>query len=375
MYLSHYNFCEKPFQIAADPKFFWLGEKHTEALATLQYGLQENKGILLITGDVGTGKTAVINTFLKKIDDNVIAVKIPDPGLDPIDLYNILSNEFKINRKFSSKGDFLAHLNPYLHKTYRQNKTILLIVDEAQNISNELLEEIRLLSNIELADTKLINIFIVGQNELDPIIDENRNRAFKQRIGIRYHLDPLNDSETHEYINHRLKVAGSDKEIFSSKAINDIHFFSAGFPRLINAICDLALLTGYSEGKSQIDDKIVKECAQELKLSGEPEDTKIRDSVEVGKQSLTTGSNRPGWRIFNFVSIIACMITIAVFFIFDLYPTNQYQIPTISEEAYRNYKRYEEKIDHTKKKLRSADDELVPTVSGQKENIQNLETN
>ena len=140
MYLSHYNFCEKPFQIAADPKFIWLGEKHTEALATLQYGLQENKGILLITGDVGTGKTAVINTFLKKIDDNVIAVKIPDPGLDPIDLYNILSNEFKINRKFSSKGDFLAHLNPYLHKTYRQNKTILLIVDEAQNISNELLE-------------------------------------------------------------------------------------------------------------------------------------------------------------------------------------------------------------------------------------------
>ena len=269
VYLSHYNFFEKPFQIAADPKFIWLGEKHAEALATLQYGLQGNKGIILITGDVGTGKTVIINTLLKKIDDSVIAVKIPDPGLDPIDLYNILSIEFKINRKFSSKGSFLSHLTPYLHETYRQDKTILLIIDEAQNISYELLEEIRLFSNIELADTKLINIFIVGQNELDPIIDENRNKAFKQRISIRYHLDPLNNSETHEYITHRLKVAGSDKEIFTSKAMNQIHFFSAGFPRLINAICDLALLTGYSVDKSQIDERIIKECARELKLSGE----------------------------------------------------------------------------------------------------------
>jgi general secretion pathway protein A len=276
VYLSHYNFHVKPFQIAADPKFIWLGEKHAEALATLKYGLHGNKGIILITGDVGTGKTVVINAFLKNLDDNVIAVKIPDPGLDPIDLYNILSNEFKLNRKFNSKGSFLSHITPYLHKNYRQNKSILLIIDEAQNISNELLEEIRLLSNIELAETKLINIFIVGQNELDHIIDQNRNRAFRQRISIRYHLNPLNDSETHEYINHRLRVAGSDKEIFSSKAINYIHFFSAGFPRLINAICDLALLTGYSADKLQIDQSIIKECAQELKLSGKSKETQIR---------------------------------------------------------------------------------------------------
>ncbi len=271
MYLSHYNFCAKPFQITADPASIWLGEKHAETLANLQYGIEENKGISLLTGDVGTGKTTVINALLKNIDEKVIAVMIPDPGLSPIDLYNVLSDEFKMNRNFSNKGDFLNHLKPFLYETYLQNRTILLIIDEAQNISHELLEEIRLLSNIESADAKLINIFIAGQNEFNAILEENRNRAFKQRIGIRYHLDPLNDSETHEYINHRLKAAGSDKEIFSSKAIAQIHISSAGFPRLINTICDLALLTGYSLGKDKIDENIIKECARELELPGESE--------------------------------------------------------------------------------------------------------
>ena len=299
MYLSHYNFTNKPFQITADPKFIWLGEKRADALAALKYGIEENKGFLLLTGDVGTGKTAVIHTVLKKIDENVIAVMIPDPGLDAIDLYNILSNEFKMNRKFSHKRDFLNHLKPFLHETYLQSKTILLIIDEAQNISHELLEEIRLLSNIKSADAKLINIFMVGQNEFNAILNENHNQAFKKRIGVRYHLDPLNDSETHEYIKHRLKVAGSGIEIFSFKAIQDIHLFSAGFPRLINAICDLALLTGYSLGKAGIDDKIIKKCAQELKLSGGSEIIGKKNSVEGGEQTLAAGNIRWGRRGFN----------------------------------------------------------------------------
>jgi general secretion pathway protein A len=376
MYLSHYNFSEQPFQITADPKFIWLGEKHAEALATLQHGLQENKGFLLLTGDVGTGKTAVINTLLEKIDEKVIAVMLPDPGLDPIDLYNILSSEFKMNRKFSNKGDFLNHLKPFLYETYLQSKTILLVIDEAQNISHELLEEIRLLSNIESADAKLINIFIVGQNECNAILNENRNRAFKQGIGIRYHLDPLNGSETHEYINHRLKVAGSDKEIFSAKAIQDIHLFSAGFPRLINAICDLALLTGYSSGKDGIDEKIIKECAQGLKLPGA---SKIIEKEKLGsaegRRPAPAGrKTHPDWRKFNLAASIVGAILITVFVFYNLYP-NHSQFPTISQEAFRNYKRYEEKIEYVKKELRFADEEPVVELSGQKKIDKNVKKN
>ena len=343
MYLDHYKFTEKPFQITADPKFIWLGEKHAEALASFQYGLQDNKGILLLTGDVGTGKTALINTFLTKIDDNVIAVKIPDPGIGPNDFYKILSNEFNLNRKFNTKGDFLNHLTPYLHEVNRQNKIIILIIDEAQNISNELLEEIRLLSNIELADTKLINIFIVGQNELDPIVDQNRNRGLRQRISFRYHLEPLNASETNQYIRHRLQVAGSEKDIFSSKAISDIHFYSAGFPRLINSICDLALLTGYSKGEFSIDEKIIEECAQDLKLSGNSKNIEKRDSTKGENEGLAAKNFHSGWRKFKLLLVISGIILIlALFLIYALYPSHN-QTPKISEEAYQNYRLYEDK--------------------------------
>ncbi|MGD1975169.1 MAG: AAA family ATPase [Desulfobacterales bacterium] len=267
MYPAHYNLNQKPFQMTADPKFIWLGKKHAEALATLQNGLQQNKRLLVLTGSVGTGKTAVVNTLLRRIDESVIAVMIPDPALDSIDFYNILSNEFKMNKKFTTKEDFLSHIKTFLYKTSLQDKTILLIIDEAQEISHGLLEEIRQLSKIESPDTKPIHIIMVAQNEFNAILCENRNSTFKRSIDVKYHLDPLNHSETDEYVNHRLKVAGSKKEIFSAEAIKDIHCLSAGVPRRINAICDLALLSGYSSGKDRIDEKIVNECAQELKIS------------------------------------------------------------------------------------------------------------
>jgi len=212
--------------------------------------------------------------------------------------------------------------------------------------------------------------------EFNAILEENRSRAFKQRIGIRYHLDPLNDSETHEYINHRLKAAGSDKEIFSSKAIAQIHFFSAGLPRLINAICDRALLTGYSSGKDKIDENIIKECTRELKLPGRSEiiEKKKRNSGEDGEKTLATRNICPGWRRFNFAAAIVGAIMITAFIIYNFYP-NQSQLPRISEEAFRNYKRYEEKIDHTKKELRFADEEPLGGLSGQKNIEKNVKIN
>jgi general secretion pathway protein A len=375
MYHSHYNLNQKPFQMTADPKFIWLGNKHADALAALQNGLHQNKRLLVLTGNVGTGKTAVINTLLEKIDENVFAVMIPDPALDSIDFYNILFNEFKMNKKLTSKEDFLSHLKPFLYETSLQGKTILLIIDEAQNISHGLLEELRQLSNIESPDTKLINIIFVAQNEFNAIIDENRNSTFKRSIGIRYHLDPLNDSETDEYVNHRLKVAGAEKEIFSAKAKRDIHCFSAGVPRLINAICDLALLSGYSLGKDSIDEKIIKECAQELKISDSSEimEEKERNSGDGMEQSLAAMNPRPRFRKFDLAAAIVGVLLFMIFTIYDLYPV-QSQSPPTKAEAFRDYKGYEEKIEHTKiehakEEFRLVNKEPVSRISEQNKNV------
>lgn len=268
MYLSHYDFTEKPFQITTDPKFIWLGEKHLEALSTLKYGITENKGFLLLTGDVGTGKTILINCLVTKLDIEATIATIPDPDLEILDFFNSLADSFKMNKKFESKGDFLVHLKAFLLKAHTENKNVLLIIDEAQRLNHKLLEEIRLLSNIELYNKKLINIFFVGQNEFNDILMQEQNRAVRQRIALRYNIDPLTKSETGAFIKHRLEVAGAKGNVFSAGAIHEIHLFSSGYPRLINVICDHALLTGYTKGIKKVHSKIIRECAQELKIPG-----------------------------------------------------------------------------------------------------------
>ncbi len=286
MYLSHYNFTEKPFQITTDPKFIWLGEKHLEALSTLKYGIVENKGFLLLTGDVGTGKTILINCLVSKLDIKATIATIPDPDLEILDFFNSLADSFKINKKFKSKGDFLVHLKDFLNKAHADNKNVLLIIDEAQRLNHKLLEEIRLLSNIELYSKKLINIFFVGQDEFNDILMEERNRAVRQRISVRYNIDPLTVGETGEFIKHRLKVVGAKENIFSTRAIREIYLFSNGYPRLINVMCDHALLTGYTKGIKKIDAKIIKECAEELKIP--VKERKIIDS----KSGIKTSGNQ-----------------------------------------------------------------------------------
>jgi len=288
LYLSHYNFTEKPFQITTDPKFIWLGEKHLEALSTLKYGIVENKGFLLLTGDVGTGKTILVNCLASKLDIETTIATIPDPDLEVLDFFNSLADSFKINKKFRSKGDFLVHLKAFLHKAHSENKNVLLIIDEAQRLNHKLLEEIRLLSNIELYSKKLINIFFVGQNEFNDILMQERNRAVRQRIALRYNIDPLTESETEEFIKHRLEVAGAKGNIFSASAIHEIYLFSSGYPRLINVICDHALLTGYTKGIKKVDVKIIKECAEELKIPGEEE------KREISKTGIKNSDDKKG---------------------------------------------------------------------------------
>jgi general secretion pathway protein A len=274
MYTNFYHLKRKPFQISSDPAFIWLGEKHKEALATLKYGILDNKGFLLLTGDVGTGKTTLINTLLQSLSNDIISTTVPDPGLEKLDFFNFIAAGFGIEKEFLTKGTFLAHFRQFLIQAGEDKKKVLLIIDEAQLLTQEMLEEIRLLSNIEKKDTKLINIFFIGQNEFNEILNQNQNRAVRQRLTLNYNIDPLTPDETGEYIRHRLNIAGATYPIFNEEAIQEIFLNSGGFPRRINVICDHCLLSGYVKEKKTIDGPIVKECARELKI---PASIKNRD--------------------------------------------------------------------------------------------------
>ncbi|GAB6097820.1 hypothetical protein JCM14469_40740 [Desulfatiferula olefinivorans] len=266
MYLAYYGLEEKPFDISTDPKFLWLGEKHKEAFAVLKYGVMENKGFLLLTGDVGAGKTTLIHALVDGVGEDVILATIPDPGLELMEFYRYLARAFKLDNSFSNKADFIFIFREFLHHAYDNGKKVLLIIDEAQRLPNDLLEEIRLLSNIELHDTKLLNIFFVGQVEFNTKLIEPENRAVRQRITISNHIQPLTEKETGDYIRHRLKVAGCQKNIFSFVAIHEIHKFSGGYPRLINIVCDIALLTGYVKEVKKIGPEIVRESIESLNI-------------------------------------------------------------------------------------------------------------
>ncbi len=251
----------------------WLGEKHKEALATLKYGILDNKGFLLLTGDVGTGKTTLINALTKSLGDDIIHASVPDPSLERDDFFNYIGSAFDIGDTFSSKGTFLAKFRKFLHQAYDLNKKVLLIIDEAQLLTQELLEEIRLLSNIERSDAKLLNIFFIGQNEFNEVLNEDKNRAVRQRLTLHYIIEPLTVTEVDRYICHRLQVAGNSNKIFTSLAVKEIHSFSEGFPRRVNVICDHCLLTGYAVNIKIIDEMMVQECAKELQI---PEKTLTR---------------------------------------------------------------------------------------------------
>ena len=267
MYLSHFKLRRRPFDISPDPDFLWLGEKHTEALSTLKYGILEDKGFLLLTGEVGTGKTALINLLVRTIDVAAMIAMVPDPGLKPIDFFNFLSEEFKMDRRFASKGDFLIEFKQFLLKAYSAQQKVLLIIDEAQRLNPEMLEQIRLLSNIELPNRKLISIFFVGQTEFSHTLLDERSKSLRQRITVSYHIEPLTEIETAQYIRHRLKVAGAGREIFSPDALKRIHVFTGGQPRLINIVCDHALIRSFADRLDTVGSQDIEECCKELRIT------------------------------------------------------------------------------------------------------------
>ena len=294
MYLSYYDLIIKPFQINTDPRFLWMGEKHKEALSILKYGILDSRGFLLLTGDVGTGKTTLINALIRSLGDQIVVATVPDPGLEQLEFFNYVAQVFGMKQAFQTKGSFLVSFRNFLYDAYADGKKVLLIVDEAQRLNPDLLEEIRLLSNIEKEDQKLLNIFFVGQIEFNNFLLEPRNRALRQRITLNFNIDPLSQSETRQYIEHRLLIAGSTRKIFSPDAFQEIYNFSRGYPRLINIICDHALLTGFVEENEKIKLKTIKECARELSIPSAD-----RKFVEGRKKEFDRGNHTSSFKFSN----------------------------------------------------------------------------
>ena len=267
MYLDHFQLKEKPFLLNTDPRFLWLGRKHKEALALLQYGVQENKGLLLLTGEIGSGKSMLISALISLLDrKTVVVAKLPDPGLERKEFFFLVAHSFGIGRKVLNRESFTEEMSHFLVTLYSQDKKALLIIDEAQIMTPSILEEIRLLSNIEYRHTKRLNIFMVGQNEFNLLLLEPDRRSLRERITTCYNLELLSESETATYISHRLKVAGAEKKIFSDDALHEIHLFSNGSPRQINIMCDIALFHGFNQGVTMITPEIIRACKDRVRV-------------------------------------------------------------------------------------------------------------
>jgi general secretion pathway protein A len=270
MYLEYYGLTRSPFEMTPDPSFLYLGETHREGLATLVYGVRARKGFLLLTGEVGTGKTTLLHSLLSQLDANTASAFIFNPQLETIDFFRVLLHEYGIEEPCRSKADYLMALNRFLIDCLEKDQPALLIVDEAQDLSTELLEEIRLLSNLETPTSKLIQIMLVGQPELKEMLARPELRQLRQRIVLRHHLQPFDPAECEAYVQERLRLAGyTGKGIFKKAALKEIFEVTGGVPRVVNIVCDGALLLGYARDWVALGRDAIREAARDLDLTDE----------------------------------------------------------------------------------------------------------
>ena len=289
MYTQFYGFTEKPFNVTPDPKFLYLTAAHREALASMMYGITERRGYIAITGEVGTGKTTLIYTLLNQLSDKVRAVCVFHTAVTFEQLLRTILAELNLPCD-GSKDELLRDFKTCLRERLAQDEIIALIIDEAQNLSREVLEEIRLLSNLETEKAKLLQIVFVGQPEFEIQLDSEHLRQLKQRIVMRRTIPPLTENEIIEYIEHRLKLVGSSTPaVFTAEALSLICKHSQGIPRTINTICDNAFLLGYGLSKKQIDGHTILEALQDMAISS----VKPADQLPVAAPAIYPPSAGP----------------------------------------------------------------------------------
>ncbi len=299
MYNEHFGLRSDPFRVNPDPRFLYMSESHQEALATLIYAVNERKGFIVLTGEVGTGKTTIVNSLLQKLGDDVQEAYLFNTSLEIDDFFTCLLDELDLQPvEPFRKSTALRRLNHYLIERLRKGKQTLLIIDEAQNLSDELLEEIRMLSNLETPQSKLLQIILVGQPELAEKLEQVKLRQLRQRVELRHTIQPLDAHQTAYYVRERLLVAGSETgEIFTHGAMRAVFRHAAGIPRVINVLCDNALLSCFAAGAEKVSVEIVDEAARDMGLLARthaapaPEQDRDENAAEVpGAQE-----ERSGW--------------------------------------------------------------------------------
>lgn len=304
MYLAFYGLKEKPFNSTPDPKFLYLTPGHQEALAQLAYGVQERKGFIILTGEVGTGKTTLLHALLQQLDGHADVAFIVNSRLPFDGMLEYMLEDFGIAKIADSQAQRLFALNGFLTEQLRIGRNTVLILDEAQNFDPSTLEQVRLLSNFETPTEKLLQILLVGQPELKATLELTELRQLRQRIGLRCSIRPLTPEEVQDYIRRRLMIAGAaDVQLFSEDAISRIVEYAGGIPRIVNTVCDHCLLFGYTDQKRLVDREIVEQAIDYLEEGSRPQGTRRAASTERWMA--------PGFRFL--VAIAVALIIVVIF--------------------------------------------------------------
>jgi type II secretory pathway predicted ATPase ExeA len=265
MYLEHFQLRELPFRLSPDPSFMYLSQIHSRAKAYMESTIWFTDGFVVITGEIGSGKTTLIETFLKELDQDVVVAQINQTQVSPIEFLQTALAQFGFSPFKMRKAELLATLNQFLIEQYANGRKVLLIVDEAQNLSNKVLEEVRLLSGVETTKEKVLRIILAGQPELNEKLDSPELVQLRQRVRLRFHLTALSEPDTVAYVRHRLRVAGAeDREIFEPETFPVIFRYTGGIPRLVNTLCDTALLAAFAQDRSSVSTEDMQAAVNEL---------------------------------------------------------------------------------------------------------------